>query len=62
MTTVPEFLATNGPLWQAWSDVQSGRTFHVDRMVTAGWEIEAKHLPNGGTIMTLSVRFDPIEK
>lgn len=63
ITTAPYFLASNEALWDAWREIQAGhRHFATEQWIERGWQIRPiKHLPNGGAIMTLLIRFDPME-
>lgn len=61
-TNAPYFLATNDELWRAWREVQSGRIDEVSELFRSWWRIKSFHLPNGGSVMRLEVRFDPTER
>ena len=62
-TAAPYFLASNDALWEAWCKIQARGSGEENAFwITKGWRISSRHLPNGGSIMRLEIRFDPCEE
>jgi hypothetical protein len=60
-TKCPYFIASNDDLWEAWCEIQRRGTGEEGDWFRKGWRINTKHLPNGSSIMTLEIRFDPTD-
>ena len=61
MNYVPDFLAENKVLWDWWKEIQMRGGGEHSEWIEHGWKMTSKHLPNGGSIMTLDIRFDPVK-
>lgn len=57
-TKAPYFIASNDELWNAWREIQRNGT---GARIADYWRITSKFLPNGGSVMSLHIQFDPIK-
>jgi hypothetical protein len=61
-TNAPYFIAVNDDLWNAWRELQEQSAGGERIGFGSFWKIIARMLPNGGTVITLHIQFDPPER